>query len=111
MSDIQEIVDALQEHLRSATTVNGHRYPVAAITCRDGAKFSIQAGVYLYCTPRNNSGPWTHVEVMPLDDQPTKFECDDGSVAAYVPIEDVAAEILSRGFLAIQSQPKQIEGN
>lgn len=111
MSDIQGIVDALQEHLRSATTVNGHRYPVAAITCRDGARFSIQAGDYVYCTPRNNSGPWTHVEVMPLDSPPTKFECEDGDVAAYVPIEDVAAEILSRGFLAIQGQPKQIGRN
>jgi hypothetical protein len=101
MNDIQTVIDALQEHLRSATTVNGHRYPVAAITCRDGAKFSIQAGDYLYCTPRNNIGPWTHVEVMPLDSMPTKFECEPDDVAAYVPIEDVAAEIVLRGFLAI----------
>lgn len=101
MSDIQDVVDALQEHLRSATTVNGHRYPVAAITCRDGARFSIQVGDYLYCTPRDNAGPWTHVEVMPLDATPTKFECEEGDVAAYVPIEVVAAEIVSRGFIAL----------
>ena len=101
MSDIQYVVDALQEHLQSATTVNGHRYPVAAITCRDGAKFSIQAGNYLYCIPRDNTGPWTHVEVMPLNAMPTKFECEPDDVAACVPIEDVAAEIISRGFLAI----------
>ena len=105
MSDIQDIVDALQAHLQTATTVNGHRYPVTAITCRDGAQFSVQAGDYLYCIPRNNAGPWTHVEVMPLSSKstPTKFECDDGDVAGCVPIEDVAAEILSRGFLAIES--------
>jgi hypothetical protein len=48
---------------------------------------------------------------MPLDSTPTKFECEDGDVAAYVPIEDVAAEILSRGFLAIQGQPKQVGRN
>lgn len=104
MSDLQSVIDALQDHLQTAIVERGCRYPVEAVTCRDGAKFSIQAGEYLYCTPRNNTGPWTHVEVMPLSAtaNPTKFHCDPGDVAAYIPIEDVAAEILSRGFLTIE---------
>lgn len=104
MSDLQSVIDALQDHLQTATVERGYRYPVEAITCRDGAKFSIQAGEYLYCRPRNNTGPWTHVEVMPLNStaNPTKFHCETDDVAAYIPIEDVAAEILSRGFLTIE---------
>jgi hypothetical protein len=104
MSDIQGIVDALLDHLQTAIVVCGHRWPVAAITCRDGAVFSIQAGNYMYCHPRNNTGPWTHVEVMPIsaNAKPTKFQCEVDDVAGYVPIEKVAAEILSRGYLAIK---------
>lgn len=108
MSDLQSIIEALQDHLQTASVVNDHRYPVGAVTCRDGSMFSIQAGTYLYCYPRDNIGPWTHVEVMPLtkNSKPTKFHCDDGDVAGYVPIEDVAAEILSRGYLSIEQNQK-----
>lgn len=42
------------------------------IVCRDGATVSLQASEYHYCTPRNNDGPYTHIEagypsVMPPD--------------------------------------------
>ena len=106
MSDIQSIIDALQQHLQTDSTINGHRYPVEAITCRDGARFSIQASHYHYCTPRTDTGPWTHVEVMPLgtNSRPTCFVCENDDVAGYVPIEDIAAEIMSRGCLAIELQ-------
>lgn len=104
MSDIQSIIDALQQHLQSDTALAEFKYPVEAITCRDGARFSIQASHYHYCKPRKDTGPWTHVEVLPIGaiSKPTHFECEDDDVAGYVPIEDVAAEIMSRGFLAIE---------
>lgn len=104
MNDFQKlIVDAIHEHLMTAEVVGDHRCPVTPIECRDGARFSVQASQYHYCSPRNDAGPWTHVEVMPLDGAiPTKFECATDDVAGYVPIEAVADEILSRGFLAIE---------
>ena len=104
MTDIQSIIDALQQHLQTDTTIGGFRHPVKAITCGDGAQFSIQASHYHYCRPRNDNGPWTHVEVMPIGENayPTHFQCEHNDVAGYVPIEDVAAEIMSRGFLVVE---------
>lgn len=32
------------------------------VVCADGASVSIQAGAGLYSTPRDNEGPYTHVE-------------------------------------------------
>lgn len=32
------------------------------VVCADGASVSIQAGVGIYCTPRDNRGPYSHVE-------------------------------------------------
>ena len=66
--DLQDVVAALQAHLSNATVVQGYKYPVSAITCRDGTRFSVQASDFTYCKPRNNTGPWTHVEVMTLTD-------------------------------------------
>lgn len=96
---IEDIVRALQEHLQSATVINGHRYPVAAVICGDGTRFSVQAGNYLYCSPRDNSGPWTAVEVMTLTDgvTPINWQHDAGdNLAGWVPIESVAREIYQR---------------
>jgi len=33
------------------------------VTCADGTTLSVQSGEYLYSTPRNNRGPYSHVEV------------------------------------------------
>ncbi len=33
------------------------------IICKDGTTLSVQASEYHYCTPRDNYGPYTHVEV------------------------------------------------
>ena len=33
------------------------------IECNDGFSMSVQARKACYCTPRNNHGPWTKVEV------------------------------------------------
>jgi hypothetical protein len=102
-SIISIITQHLNSHLLSATVHDmghGFRYrePVPHITCRDGTIISIQAGDAAYCTPRNNQGPWTHVEVMMINGGvPVHFEYPECDVAGYVPIEAVAKEILSRG--------------
>lgn len=35
----------------------------ARIVCADGFTMSVQASATHYCTPRDNSGPWTEFEV------------------------------------------------
>ena len=37
--------------------------PAARIVCADGESLSVQAGSYLYSTPKDNEGPYTEVEV------------------------------------------------
>ena len=32
------------------------------LKCHDGATVSVQASEFHYCTPRNDDGPYTHVE-------------------------------------------------
>lgn len=97
---LDQVISALQTHLSCATVINGYKFPVSAITCRDGVQFSVQASAYTYCRPRNNTGPWTHVEVMTLTDgvKPSNWEHDEDLIGSYVPIEAVAKEILDRGL-------------
>lgn len=61
------------------------------IECEHGS-MSIQVGKSLYCTPRNDEGPYTEVEVGYPDPKPQNWDkWDDGGsgVYAYVPIEKV----------------------
>ena len=96
-SVVNIIVMILNEHLRRAPRACPGG-PVHAIICLDDTRWSIQAGEYMHSTPRDNTGPWTHVEVMGEVD-PTYFGLNDGDdISSYVPIEDVAQEILSRGI-------------
>ena len=78
------------------------------ITCADGTRLSVQAGQYLYCTPRQNRGPYTAVEVgYPTAVPPESWaEYFDGkwtpeaachSVYAYIPVEMVREFILAHG--------------
>lgn len=101
--DLEDVIAALQAHLSNATVVQGYKYPVSAITCRDGTRFSVQASDFTYCKPRNNTGPWTHVEVMTLtnDVVPRHWNQDPDAIGAYVPIEAVAQEIIDRGFVTL----------
>ena len=104
-NQLQEVIDDLQAYFLSANVVLGKfREPLPHITCRDGAKFSVQVGDGLYCSPRNNQGPWDSVEIMTISNHtPMNWE-DDGDVAGYVPIESIAQEILDRGFLQLESK-------
>ena len=107
-ADIQQVVQAIQDHLNSAvvheTSIGKWREPLPPIICNDGTKFSVQAGKYHYCTPQSNTGPWTKVEVMTITAGVTPqhwFNDADDNLAGYVPIELVAQEIISRGNLRL----------
>lgn len=108
---VAQVVAALQEHLNTAEVVEtasgSFRMPVAAITCADGVQFSVQASQFTYCSPRNDQGPWTSVEVMTLTEgaTPKFWEHDAGdNLAGYVPIEAVAREVLRRASLALTAE-------
>tara|TARA_B100000242_G_C42907188_1_gene420677 strand:+ start:483 stop:776 length:294 start_codon:yes stop_codon:yes gene_type:complete len=75
------------------------------VFCKDGFNVSIQAGEGLYCTPRNNKGPYSHLELgMPSHpeeliigyaedpDRPTD------TVYAYVPSTVVWELIAKHGY-------------
>ncbi len=89
------MVSRITDHLMNSTREfkNG---PVAPFICRDGTHISIQAGEFHYCKPKIVHGPWTHVEVM-LQGQSIHFEIDEDGIGAYVPIDEVAKEIISHG--------------
>jgi len=99
-------VDIIVMHLNNYLMKSKREFlygPVPHITCRDGTVISVQAGGFHYCRPKSIKGPWTHVEVM-MDTDPIHFESDDGGIAAHVPIEAVAREILSRGNMLSLTQ-------
>lgn len=111
MNTIAQVVEALQAHLNTAEVVGmpdrSFRMPVAAITCGDGTQFSVQASEFTYCQPRDNQGPWTHVEVMTLTEntEPEHWSHTHAGdqLAGYVPIEAVALEIIARRGLVLTS--------
>lgn len=59
--------EELQTHIKSGLVweVGGRtdREPRPFISCADGFRFSVQASEMHYRTPRDNAGPYTHVEV------------------------------------------------
>ena len=72
------------------------------IICKDGFSLSVQASEFTYCSPRDNEGPWTRVEVgfpSQKDDLLMEYAEDasipTGTVYGYVPIE-VVAEVIER---------------
>lgn len=77
------------------------------IECADGFNVSVQAGEYLYSTPRENHGPWSHVEVgypserpEPWDEWRNYVEDADrptSTVYGYVPLSLVEALIELHG--------------
>ena len=87
--------------------------PRPRILCKDGASISVQANSNCYCSPRNDTGPYTHVEVgypsHPFPEAVTykeDFDADDcDTIFAYVPIELVETWIYSHGgFAPIESE-------
>lgn len=64
-SQNSEILHALRALLNHANrlTHGDHLEPVPEVVCAKGLKFSMQASVFHYCSPRSSVGPWTSVEI------------------------------------------------
>jgi hypothetical protein len=77
------------------------------LVCVDGFAMSVQASDAHYCSPRDNAGPWTQVEVgFPTDRvEELMAYCEDPetptkTVYGYVPVEVVCAVVEAHGGLA-----------
>lgn len=78
------------------------------LKCDDGFTMSIQASEYHYCLPRDNEGPYTHVEIgfpsevepllLPYADEP---EEPTQTVYGYVPREVVEAVVRKHSHGAV----------
>ena len=90
---VAKLVEDLNAHL-----MNSEREfpggPVPHIYCEDGTEISVQAGRYMHSLPREDEGPWTHVEVC--INNPLFLQVGDDNISHYTPIEDLAHEILMR---------------
>lgn len=93
--------DRLQKHLATEAvfTTCGLTYkqPVDLVKCADGTTLSVQASQWHYCTPREDKGPYTHVEVWQSSAPVTEFDYDEEEPSAYVPIEQVVRFIDNHG--------------
>ena len=85
----------------------------ARVVCADGSTVSVQADVYCYCTPRNNEGPYTHVEAgFPTGKIPVAWKryAEDkedlyGTVYPYLPVYLVDKFINMHGGLVSGELP------
>lgn len=83
------------------------------VKCPNKAVFSVQASEYTYCTPQDNVGPYTHVEVQVRnvfakaaltwafrDKHPTvsTLIIDDCGICAYCPVEVIERAVASCGL-------------
>lgn len=100
---VASIEHGLQDHLQNSPR-EWAGAPVSHITCGDGTVMSVQAGRYHYCEPRDNVGPWTHVEVMLInkDVKLRHFEVDEDGIGGGVPLRALAQEIFSRGTIQLE---------
>lgn len=78
------------------------------VVCTDGFKVSVQADEYHYCSPRNDVGPWTAVELgfpSSADDLIAEYAEDEsdltGTVYSHVPITTVQALVEKHGGIDI----------
>ncbi len=97
-------LDEITAHIRTGWPQGLHTGPAPAIGCADGFTLSVQASEWTYCEPRDNTGPWSRVEVgFPSEPEPLLMEwCEDPgrpteTVYGYVPIEVVQQVILKHG--------------
>lgn len=99
-------VEKLQSHLNTAELelIPGYfaKQQAKLVVCVDGTSLSVQASETHYCTPRNNQGPYSEVEVWCISPMPepgliTEFDYSSEEPSAYVPIEAVAQFIDAHG--------------
>lgn len=91
---------------RKPTVIKGYVFyrPMPRIVCIDGFDLSVQVGSAMYCTPRTDTGPWSHVEVgYPSAPEPALMEYAEepdrptSTVYGWVPVELVESIIERHG--------------
>ena len=107
-------VDEIQSYLRDNRSLRINGEVIPHVICSDGFKMSVQVGRRawgLCCTPKNDEGPWSHVEVgypsaiepllWPYAAKYNDADCISSTEAVYpyTPIELVAAVIDAHGGL------------
>lgn len=102
-------LERLQAHLAIQVKDLGAGYTwkelAPHVACKDGSTMSVQASETHYCAPRDNHGPYTHVEVWCCGTVAAWEDYGTGEDPyAQVPIEMVAAEIDRRGGFAEEKQ-------
>ena len=79
---------------------------IPRIECEDGFSMSVQVGNGLYCSPRDNSGPWYKAEIgFPSEREDLIMEYIDGdeytdptdTVYGYVPVSLIVSVINKHG--------------
>lgn len=99
-------VDLLQAHMATAIKeiIPGYfcKEQAKVVVCADGTSLSVQASENHYCTPRDNQGPYSEVEVWCISPMPepgliTEFDYSPDEPSGYVPIEAVAQFIDAHG--------------
>ena len=92
----------LEKHRKVENILRGKEYLAIRplMVCRDGFKMSVQASEFHYCSPRENTGPYSEVEVgFPSErvEELMPYVDGDGSewetVYGYVPVEVVESVI------------------
>lgn len=88
-----------------------YRFPTPQVVCMDGTTLSVQVGSSLYCLPRDDNGPYTHVEVgypsKPFSQLTEYIDGDEdadpcSSVYGFVPIEVVDEIIEQCGGICVE---------
>lgn len=97
-----ELISWLNAHLdRPIKKRTSFKQQAPLLTCKDGCTFSVQASADHYCIPKDNDGPYTHVEIgFPDGEIPNSWRrYNDGSIYSFLPIELVADYIELHGGL------------
>ena len=94
----------INEYIENLPVTFGHTVR-PRVECSDGFSVSIQASAFHYCEPRDNFGPYTHLELgFPCSEDVfdlSEYEDSEGSgVFAYVPVEKVDELLKSHGGIA-----------
>ena len=100
MSTVDTLQGLMAMHTREYDKLPGVRFKpyTPHVFCKDGEHLSVQASKTHYCTPRDDYGPYTHVEIgfpSVWDDDLFGEQYDD--VAGNVDIAHVACYIDKHG--------------
>jgi hypothetical protein len=100
----------LNEYMKNNIISDSHHQRIKRLECADGFSMSVQAGEYIYSSPRRDAAfPYYQVEVGFPSAKPMFFaeyaeQSDDytDTVYGYVPVELVEQEIVAHGGIAQQ---------